>query len=177
MGSKKTITLTIDDDVAEFIKRHGHHHRTDFAAGRVNVSSEVNDFLRRFMGRMTPEVIGYQLAHRKEDLKLQMEDVDKQAQEILGYSTIDEWLVEQIKGERKEADLIERKVQIREKVKTEIWTRIENDYGKMRRGQGFSRKADQSWLVRFKRELRTLGLSRAEALRVLRGEDRSPEVR
>ncbi len=133
--------------------------------------------MRRFIGRVTPEAVGYQLAHEKEEISLRLEAIDREAEELFGISTIDEWVTQQAEVERKATQRVTKQREIREKVKTEIWDRIESDYREMRLGHGFGRRADQSWLARFKRELRTLDLSRAEALRMLRGEDRSPEVR
>ncbi len=174
---RRTTTLTVDDDVFTFIQTHGHHRVTDFAAGRVNVSAEFNEHMRRLMARVSPESIGFQLAREKVEMTLRIEAIDREVQELFGVSTIDEWLAQQGEAERKGLQQLQMQRKIRDEIQSELWERVRNDYGKMRGGR-FTLKADQSWMAsRFKQELRTLNLTAVEALaRVKKEISRGPEV-
>ncbi len=174
---RRTTTLTVDDDVFTFIQTHGHHRITDFAAGRVNVSAEFNEHMRRLMAKVSPESIGFQLAREKVEMTLRIEAIDREVQELFGVSTIDEWLAQQGEAERKDLQQLQMQRKIRDGIQSELWERVRDDYAKMRGGR-FTLKADQSWMSsRFKQELRTLGLTAVEALaRVKKEISRGPEV-
>ncbi len=175
--NKTKLTLYVDSDITEFVRQHGGQRRTDLLAGKVNVSAEVNDFLHRLMSEVTPETVGSQVARRKEELVLEIEAVDHQAEELLGFSTIEEWQADQVGRERSRSDVLSQKKQIREEIHAELWQTIETQFGKMRQGRSYKKRQNLAWLrTRFKHELRTLSVTPEETLARLERESRSPEV-
>jgi len=173
------VGFRLDDDVADFIKSRGHARHTDLATGKINFSAEVNDFIRGLMGRVKPEAIGYSLVRRREELRLEIEAIDRQAQELLGVSTIDEWIAREKDRERSQADVLETQREIRDGVRSEILSELRQAWSvRHQDGRRFPRDKEATWAEhRFRRELKTLGMSPEEFVRRMQREsERSPEV-
>lgn len=162
--------------MADWIREFGGFQKTDLEAGRLNVSSEVNDFLRRLMEKLAPDVVGLRLADEKKEHELAIEAIDRQAQELFGVSTIDEWYAQHMDRQRTESQRQADQADLRQKTLAEIWTRIEERFMEFRVGGNYSQRSNLSWIKQFRRELRTLNLTEEEALARLKREDRAPEV-
>ena len=168
----------LDGEVATFVRDHGKAKKTDLAAGRVNFSAEVNDFLRSLMSKVTPDTIGYALAREKEELRLRMEAIDHQAHELFGTSTIEEWIARARTKERSEADVVETQRSIREDVKGEIFEELRNAWHQRHsNGRAFKRDQDVAWARhRFQNQLRTMAWTPEEFVKRMQQRNRSPEV-
>ncbi len=186
--NKAKVTLYVGMDVAEFIRNCGGYRSTDLSQGKVNVSAEVDNFLHELMAGIAPETLGLQLVHRKEELQMQMEDVDRQAHEIFGMSTIEEWHARYLEARRKKAQVNAEQMQIREDIHQKIWGRLSQEFSSAMKAQAslarkhrkpqLTTRTRVRWIERsFKKELRTLGISAPEALvRLEREQQRGPEV-
>ena len=175
---KGKLTLAMPIDILEFVKRHGGARRTDLAVGKVNTSEEVADFLHRLMAKVSPESVGHALAREKEELRLRMEQIDHEAQELFGVATIEEFLAREASKGRAEADVVKAQIAIRREVQDEKLGELQQAWDvRHRGGTTYDRRHEVSWAKSRERELRTLGMTPEEFVRrMARSKDRSPEV-
>lgn len=176
---KVTITLSLPPDVARFIRTHGHARKTDLTIGRVNVSEEVANHIRRdLMTKVTPEVVGWELARRKEELKSEIEDVDRQARDLFGVSSIEEWIAREKDGERMEADVVQAQASLRQQIKEEKFKEL-GELWRLYHAKGNrpSRTSELAWAKGHVKELRLLQITPEEFLARMSRRDSSPEVR
>jgi len=154
----------VPQDVASFIKRHGGARRTDLTIGKVNVSDEFGTWIRHsLMTKVSPEVVGWELARRKESLKLEIEDLDRQASDLFGVSTIEEWVAREKDGEAAEGEIVRAQRALRKQIRDEkleeldrLW-KIRHD-----RGTHFTKSSETSWAKGHAKELRLLELTPEE---------------
>ncbi len=147
-------------------------------AGRVNFSAEVNDFIRSLMAKVKPEAIGYSLARRKEELLVQMDAIDAQAHELLGVTTIDEWVARERAKGKAEADVLEEQREIRGDARGKILTELVDAWGvRHQNGGSYTRTQETTWARhRFKHQLQTMGWSAEEFVERMQRQDRDPGV-
>jgi hypothetical protein len=176
----RIVGFRLEADVAEFVRIHGGARKTDLAAGKLNCSAEVNELIRaHLMSQVSPETIGYRLAREKEELRLAMEAIDHQAQELLGVSTIEEWIAREKDRQRSEGEVLEAQREIRVSVKTEIVEELKAAWSTRHdNGRAFKRDQDVAWARhRFQNQLRTLGWTPEEFVKRMQpAKDRVPEV-
>lgn len=175
---KVTITLSLPSDVARFVRTHGHARKTDLTVGRVNISEEVAEFLRHnLMSKVTPEVLGWELARRKEELRSEIEDVDRQARDLFGVSSIEEWIAREKDGERMEADVVQAQATLREQIKEEKFREL-GDLWRQYHSKGArpSRTNEIAWAKGHAKELRLLQITPEEFVARMGRHRDSPEV-
>lgn len=164
--------------MADFVSKVGKARRTDLVAGRVNFSAEVNDFIRSLMSKVKPEAIGYSLARRKEELRVQMDAIDAQAHELLGVTTIEEWVAREKAKSRSESQALEEQRGIRHSVKEEIAQELLAAWrARHENGNAYKRDQEVAWARhRFKNQLQTIGWSPEEFVKRMETEGRGRGV-